>query len=52
METALAIAAGDKNEVIYEAADLLYHLMVGLLSANVSLHEIIAELERRHAKAH
>lgn len=52
VETALAIAAGDKNEVIYEAADLLYHLMVGLLSANVSLHEIIAELERRHSKAH
>ncbi len=51
METALAIAAGDTEEVIYEAADLIYHLMVGLLSAHVSFWDVIEELKRRHKTA-
>ena len=49
VETALAIAVGERDEVIYEAADLVYHLMVGLLSSGVSLQEIWAELEKRHS---
>ena len=51
VETALAIAAGDTEEVIYEAADLIYHLMVGLLSAHVSFWDVIEELKRRHKTA-
>jgi phosphoribosyl-ATP pyrophosphohydrolase/phosphoribosyl-AMP cyclohydrolase len=51
VETALAIAAGDTEEVIYEAADLIYHLMVGLLSAHVSFWDVVEELKRRHKAA-
>jgi phosphoribosyl-ATP pyrophosphohydrolase/phosphoribosyl-AMP cyclohydrolase len=49
VETALAVAAGDKKETIYEAADLLYHLQVALLAAGLSPRDVYAELERRHS---
>jgi phosphoribosyl-ATP pyrophosphohydrolase len=32
-----------------EAADLLYHLMVGLVSVDVSLDEVLAVLEERRS---
>jgi len=48
VETALAVAAGDKKETICEAADLLYHLQVALLAAGLSPRDVYAELERRH----
>ena len=47
VETALAVAAGDRRETITEAADLLYHLQVALMAAGVSPSEIYAELEAR-----
>jgi phosphoribosyl-ATP pyrophosphohydrolase/phosphoribosyl-AMP cyclohydrolase len=50
VETALAVAAGDRKETICEAADLLYHLEAALLASGVSPREIYAELERRHDK--
>ena len=48
VETALAVAAGDKKEAVCEAADLLYHLQVALLASGLSPRDIYAELERRH----
>jgi|LSQX01.2.fsa_nt_gb phosphoribosyl-ATP pyrophosphohydrolase/phosphoribosyl-AMP cyclohydrolase len=48
VETALAVAAGDRKETVYEAADLLYHLEAALLASGVSPREVYAELERRH----
>jgi len=36
-----------KKEVIYEVADLLYHLMVTLVEQDIKLEEIYDELERR-----
>jgi phosphoribosyl-ATP pyrophosphohydrolase/phosphoribosyl-AMP cyclohydrolase len=43
------IAAKDKqrNEIVYEAADLLYHLMVLLYDEGITLDEIYKELEGR-----
>jgi phosphoribosyl-ATP pyrophosphohydrolase len=32
-----------------ESADLLYHLLVVLAASDVSLEEVLAELQRRHA---
>ena len=49
VEVALAGVAGDTEELLGEAADLLYHLMVLLRSRNVSLAEVISTLEARHA---
>ena len=48
METALAVALQDKEALRYEAADLLYHLLVGLMASEVSLDEVFEELESRH----
>jgi len=34
----------------HEAADLLYHLIVALRGKGVGMHEVVAELQKRHAK--
>jgi len=46
-EVAQAIAAESDAHVVSEAADVLYHLMVGLLLRGVSLRDVEAELARR-----
>ncbi|MEX0591083.1 MAG: phosphoribosyl-ATP diphosphatase [Xanthobacteraceae bacterium] len=51
METALAAVSGDKNAVVAESADLLYHLLVVLEARGVKLSEVYAELERRTARS-
>ena len=48
VETALAAVAGDRDELINESADLLYHLLVLLKSADSSLSEVIETLQQRH----
>ncbi len=48
VETALACALGDKAAFRYEAADLLYHLLVACISAGVALNDILRELASRH----
>ncbi|MGD2128957.1 MAG: bifunctional phosphoribosyl-AMP cyclohydrolase/phosphoribosyl-ATP diphosphatase HisIE [Lysobacterales bacterium] len=48
VETALAAAAGSDTEVIDEAADLLYHLLVLLRSRGLTLEDVIANLRDRH----
>jgi phosphoribosyl-ATP pyrophosphohydrolase len=47
--TETVIAALDKSsaELTGEAADLLFHLMVLLADADISLDDVLAELERR-----
>ncbi len=46
-ELCFAIKDKNKEEVVYEAADLLYHALVALAYADVSPHLVRAELERR-----
>ncbi len=46
-ETIIAAVKGSKEEVTYEAADLLYHLMVLLFQQGVTLEDVWAELARR-----
>lgn len=47
VETALAGAAGDDEELVREAADLIYHLLVLFESRKVPPDRIAAELARR-----
>jgi len=49
VEVALAAAAGDQNEVIDEAADLMYHLIVLLADQNLNLGVIAKRLQTRHS---
>ena len=48
VETALAAAAGDDEELCNETADLLYHLMVLLRSRGLSFEQVITTLKSRH----
>ncbi len=47
--TELILAAKDdkKDEIIYEAADLIFHTMVLLAYKNIEFKELLQEFERR-----
>lgn len=47
VEVAIAAIAQDKNALVAEAADLLYHLLVVLESRHIALEDVFDELERR-----
>jgi phosphoribosyl-ATP pyrophosphohydrolase/phosphoribosyl-AMP cyclohydrolase len=49
VELALASVAGDRDETLNEAADLLYHLLVLLINQGIQLSDVAATLETRHA---
>jgi phosphoribosyl-AMP cyclohydrolase / phosphoribosyl-ATP pyrophosphohydrolase len=49
LEVALAAAAGTDGEVVAEASDLLYHVLVLLKARGLSLKRVLAELRSRHA---
>ena len=42
------ILAETPDSMIYEAADLLYHLLVLLVSENLTFAQVIEELQARH----
>jgi phosphoribosyl-ATP pyrophosphohydrolase/phosphoribosyl-AMP cyclohydrolase len=48
VEVALAAAAQDKARVTAESADLVYHLLLLLRLRELSLADVIEELESRH----
>lgn len=48
VETALAAVAGDKQELLDESADLLYHLLVLLNNQGLRLNDVVAVLQERH----
>lgn len=47
VEAVIAALAGDRGELIGEAADLLFHLLVLLGAKDIPLAEVLAELDRR-----
>ncbi|WP_114390042.1 phosphoribosyl-ATP diphosphatase [Notoacmeibacter marinus] len=47
VETVIAAVSDDRDGLVAESADLLYHWLVVLNLANVPLSEVMAELERR-----
>jgi phosphoribosyl-ATP pyrophosphohydrolase len=51
IETAMAAVQEDKGQLIAEAADLLYHLLVVLEARGVTLAQVEAELEKRTAQS-
>ena len=46
-EVVEAAASGDVPHTIYEAGDVLYHLLVLLAQVDIPLSDVMAELERR-----
>jgi phosphoribosyl-ATP pyrophosphohydrolase len=51
VETALAAVSEDRERLIAETADLLYHLLVVLEARGVTLAEVEAALEQRTVKS-
>jgi phosphoribosyl-ATP pyrophosphohydrolase len=46
-EVLLAAKSADKNHLVYETADLLFHCMVLLEQHGLSIKDVLAELARR-----
>jgi len=46
-EVTLAAKDDDKNELVHEGADLVYHLFVVLAAQGVELEDLLEELEER-----
>ena len=47
VETVIAAAQGDRDALTAESADLIYHWLVLIAAAGVSLDEVAAKLEAR-----
>lgn len=47
VELALAAVAGDRDETLDEAADLVYHLLVLINSRGLRLADVVTRLESR-----
>ena len=44
-------ALNDKSNIIHEAADTIYHLLVTLEAANIKFEDVLKELEKRKKKS-
>jgi phosphoribosyl-ATP pyrophosphohydrolase len=51
LETVIAALNGSREELVGEAADTLFHLLVLLDAKGVSLAEVLAELDRREGRS-
>ncbi|MEY4780327.1 MAG: hypothetical protein RLZZ607_1640 [Pseudomonadota bacterium] len=47
VEAIIEAVKGDKAKLTAEAADVLYHLLVMLAARDVTLYDVLAELEKR-----
>ena len=47
VEAAVAALAGSREELVGEAADVLFHLLVLLAAKDIRLAEVLGELDRR-----
>jgi phosphoribosyl-ATP pyrophosphohydrolase len=47
VEAIIEAVKGDRDRLTGEAADVLYHLLVMLAARDVSLDDVLAELDRR-----
>lgn len=48
LETVIEATNGTKEHLVYEASDLLYHLVVLLTSKGLRIEDVAEELHRRH----
>ncbi|MCY4151093.1 MAG: phosphoribosyl-ATP diphosphatase [Aestuariivita sp.] len=51
IEAVIEATKGDRQRLIYEAADVLYHLLVMLKSNEITLDEVMLELQRRESSS-
>ena len=51
VEAIIEAVKGDRDRLTAEAADVLYHLLVMLAARDVTLDQVLAELERREGQS-
>ncbi|NPD21050.1 phosphoribosyl-ATP diphosphatase [Alterinioella nitratireducens] len=51
VEAIIEAVKGNRDALVSEAADVLYHLAVMLAARDVSLTEVLAELDRREGQS-
>ncbi len=51
-EVIIAAKGGDRDETVYEIADLAYHLMVMMVEMNIEPKDVFAALAKRHVVDH
>ncbi len=51
IEAIIEAVKGDRTKLTTEAADVLYHLLVMLAARDVTLADVLAELERREGQS-
>jgi phosphoribosyl-ATP pyrophosphohydrolase/phosphoribosyl-AMP cyclohydrolase len=51
VEVALAAVGGDREELVNEAADLLFHLLILLRTQSLCLEDVVGKLAERHSAA-
>lgn len=51
IEAIIAAVKGDRENLTAEAADVIYHLAVMLAARDVSLRDVMAELDRREGQS-
>lgn len=49
LETVIEAVGGNNDRLIYEAADMLYHLIVLLTAKGLRIEQLAEELQKRHA---
>lgn len=50
VETVIAVKNNDRDEIINETSDLIFHLLVMLADQNIELDDIVLNLQKRHIK--
>jgi phosphoribosyl-ATP pyrophosphohydrolase len=51
VEAIIEAVKGDRDRLTSEAADVIYHLLVMLAARDVTLADVLAELERREGQS-
>ena len=51
VEAVIAAVKGDRDELIAESADVLYHLLVVLKARDVALRDVLSQLEERTGRS-
>lgn len=51
-EVIIAGCKGDREETVYEIADLCYHVLVLMVQLGISVEDVTRELEKRHVVDH
>jgi phosphoribosyl-ATP pyrophosphohydrolase len=51
VEAIIEAVKGDRAKLTAEAADVVYHLLVMLAARDITLADVLAELERREGKS-